>query len=389
MGVMVFVFFAFSLFAFDHGVSGKSIARVEDFELEQQLKQLNKPFVKSIQRKDGRIYDCVLINKQPAFDHPKLKYHVLQMRPTSFPQGLKLHDESSTLTSTYLEELEDGGCPIETVPIKRILKEDLIRTKSLSGIHPLTQDRGGSHYANTTNRIPFGDGYYGAQAIIGIYNPSVSYGQASEVMISISNGPPLNNIDVGWTVNPILYGDYRTRLFTRWTGSHNTGCYNTNCPGFVQTNNKIPLDNHLWPISTYGGDQHGLAFSIFQNNETNDWWLNIGGSTLGYWPASLFDSLSTNATSIVWGGATHSPVAAIYKAQMGSGRFPDEGYGKACFFSHIQLVNEKTSNVFTEPSFVTTSADKPLCYNVNGNAKIGDGTGYSFFFGGPGGICGY
>ncbi|KAF5176636.1 Nep-interacting protein [Thalictrum thalictroides] len=210
MGLMIAVFFASTLFTFNHDVVGKSIVRVDDFELEQQLNQLNKPFVKSIQKKDGRIYDCVHFNKQPAFDHPKLKNHVIQMRPSSFPQGLVLHDESS-LTSAYLEELEDGGCPNETVPIRRITKEDLIRTKSLSGIHPFPGGGSVSHYANTTNHLDVGGGYYGAQAAIAVYNPIVSDLQASEVVISISNSPPLNsrnNIDVGWTGGrPESYGD--------------------------------------------------------------------------------------------------------------------------------------------------------------------------------------
>ncbi|KAF5207739.1 putative Carboxyl-terminal peptidase, partial [Thalictrum thalictroides] len=169
-------------------------------------------------------------------------------------------------------------------------------------------------------------------------------------------------------------------------GSNNTGCYNTNCPGFVQTNSHISLDNTIWPLSTYGGEQREIFFSIFQHNETHDWWLVIAGNIVGYWPASLFDSLAVNASLVVWGGATHSPVYELDKPQMGSGHFADEGYGRACYFRSIEVVEEKVHNQFTQPISLSVSADKSECYNVHGKAVIG--SGYSFLFGGPGGNCG-
>ncbi|CAL5380741.1 unnamed protein product [Camellia sinensis] len=44
----------------------------------KQLKQLNKPALKSIKSPDGDIIDCVHISHQPAFDHPLLKNHTIQ-----------------------------------------------------------------------------------------------------------------------------------------------------------------------------------------------------------------------------------------------------------------------------------------------------------------------
>ncbi|RRT33471.1 hypothetical protein B296_00049674 [Ensete ventricosum] len=51
----------------------------EDRELERELQTLNKPFVKSFKDKYGITYDCVDIYNQPAFDHPLLKNHTLQV----------------------------------------------------------------------------------------------------------------------------------------------------------------------------------------------------------------------------------------------------------------------------------------------------------------------
>ncbi|WZZ51906.1 hypothetical protein YC2023_052013 [Brassica napus] len=48
-------------------------------EIELRLKQLNKQALKSIEvSSDGEIIDCIPIAKQPAFDHPMLKNHMIQ-----------------------------------------------------------------------------------------------------------------------------------------------------------------------------------------------------------------------------------------------------------------------------------------------------------------------
>ncbi|XP_022637381.1 uncharacterized protein LOC111241785 [Vigna radiata var. radiata] len=54
----------------------------EEMELERQLKLINKPPLKTIHTKYGDTVDCIDINKQPAFDHPLLKNHKLQKKPS-------------------------------------------------------------------------------------------------------------------------------------------------------------------------------------------------------------------------------------------------------------------------------------------------------------------
>ncbi|GMP41289.1 hypothetical protein CsSME_00011446 [Camellia sinensis var. sinensis] len=48
-------------------------------DVHKQLKYLNKPALKSIKSPDGDIIDCVYISHQPAFDHPLLKNHTIQV----------------------------------------------------------------------------------------------------------------------------------------------------------------------------------------------------------------------------------------------------------------------------------------------------------------------
>ncbi|PIA27016.1 hypothetical protein AQUCO_08400053v1 [Aquilegia coerulea] len=379
----------------------------EGLELEQQLNHLNKPFIKSIQNKDGRFYDCVHLYKQTALDHPNLLKHKIQMRPTSLPKGFSTSSGgSSHVKPSEIEQLEGKGCPIGTVPIKRITKEDLIRTRSLSNVHPLTVGSPGAHVSHFFLSVLFGRhlftktigdfAYFGAQAVIVTNNPMLySNTQSSETMISVSNGVPneLNSIDVGWTVNPTLYGDNKTRLYTRWTidGYRNTGCYNTMCPGFVQTSSNITLDATFWPTSTYNGHQFGSKFSVFLDNSTRNWWFAVDDNLVGYWPGSIFTCLYSFASTIVWGGATRSPVGLIYKPEMGSGHFPSEGFRKASFFKQLQLIPLDEGYVFRDlrgTQEIEQVTDKPNCYGVGGITDFEDGK-YSFYFGGPGGICGY
>ncbi|CAD5188628.1 unnamed protein product [Musa acuminata subsp. malaccensis] len=75
------LFLALSVFVWSHAAEDntRDLSLEDDRELERELKTLNKPFVKSFQDKYGITYDCVDIYKQPAFDHPLLKNHTLQV----------------------------------------------------------------------------------------------------------------------------------------------------------------------------------------------------------------------------------------------------------------------------------------------------------------------
>ncbi|CAJ1970949.1 unnamed protein product [Sphenostylis stenocarpa] len=106
-------------------VHGIQITLEEDLELERQLKIINKPPIKVIHTEYGYIVDCIDIKKQPAFDHPLLKNHTLQTKPSFHVPIEKTHVRP-------IFGLEDDECPTGTVPIRRTTKADLIREKALS-----------------------------------------------------------------------------------------------------------------------------------------------------------------------------------------------------------------------------------------------------------------
>ncbi|XVF10577.1 hypothetical protein REPUB_Repub07fG0194600 [Reevesia pubescens] len=350
----------------------------EDLDLEKQVKILNKPFVKSIKTDEGDIFDCVEIYEQPAFDHPLLKNHKIQMEPTS-PKGLK------SANSLPAKSVEIGGCcPSGTVPIKRTSKEDLIRAKMfMKSIQPTTAASPGYH--NALRLLQTGENFTGAGAMFNTQNPSVSSTQFSEAFVRVQSGSQnqIDNIQIGWMVNPALQGDNYTRIFASWS-AQKKGCYNLLCPGFVQVNQAIPLGVILHNVSVYGGQQFDFGYFISRDQDTGHWWLFLGedyDQKIGYWPDSLFTSLSNSATQITWGGGAFSSNNEG-NPPMGSGHFPEEGMNKAAYIRDIQI-EEYGHSGYPMPTVLQYIADDPKCYNIGPMA--GDVNG--FFYGGPGGPC--
>ncbi|KAE9621526.1 putative neprosin [Lupinus albus] len=146
----------------------------------------------------------------------------------------------------------------------------------------------------------------------------------------------LNTIEAGWQVSQNIYGDNNTRQFIYWTD---------------------PKDGN--------------------------WWLQVGNESLmGYWPGSLFSHLSDSASKIHWGGEVVNSQSdgQHTTTQMGSGHFPDEGFGKSSFFKNIQTID--IDNKFKPANDLGSFSTKSSCYDV----KTGSSSdwGNYFFYGGPG-----
>ncbi|GAB4858670.1 hypothetical protein Ancab_010142 [Ancistrocladus abbreviatus] len=111
-----------------------NLSREEDLELERQLKLLNKPPVKTFKSKDGDIVDCIGIYKQPAFDHPLLKNHKLQLRPSYFPTGIRRRRGND---QPHVRQVRRHWprCPPGTIPLRRTRKQDLIMARSVLDIY--------------------------------------------------------------------------------------------------------------------------------------------------------------------------------------------------------------------------------------------------------------
>ena len=120
-----------------------------------------------------------------------------------------------------------------------------------------------------------------------------------------------------------------------------------------------------------------------QDPGSGNWWMRVGGTNVGYWPASMFDSLSKSASRVKWGGEVINKKSdgKHTTTEMGSGYFARAGFGRASFFKNIYTVNEK--NTLITPNEFDTYASNPMCYDLVLNDYSND-WGASFYYGGPG-----
>ncbi|KAM7255897.1 hypothetical protein ACFE04_011638 [Oxalis oulophora] len=362
---------------------------------------LNKPALKSIKSPDGDIIDCVSIDNQPAFDHPLLKNHTIQLTPKFHPEWGKFGQrkvsskaDKTTTANTQLWHLKGIRCPVGTIPIRRTKRSDVSKvkafgTKKLSNlIRPQSNILTQSGHQHAIVYVE-DDQFYGAKATLNVWRPQIQ--QPNEFSLSqiwVLGGTfaqDLNSIEAGWQVSPDLYGDNNTRLFSYWTSDayQATGCYNLLCSGFIQINNEIAMGASIYPLSGYGSPQYDISILIWKDPIEGNWWMQFGNEhVLGYWPGSLFSYLSESASMIEWGGEVVNLEAdgQHTNTQMGSGHFPQEGFGKASYFKNIQIVDG--SNTLKDPKGITTFTEQPNCYDVQ--IGKGDNWGNYFYYGGPG-----
>ncbi|XP_050281651.1 uncharacterized protein LOC126722541 [Quercus robur] len=365
----------------------------QKLEVQQQLKRLNKPAIKSIKSPDGDIIDCIDINKQPAFDHPLLKNHTIQMRPSSYPEGFSF-DERNDVSSNSEPKLTqpwhlNGRCPEGTIPIRRTKEEDLLRAGSAANYgrkkhHSIPNAASAGITHEYAVLVEEGDKYYGMMANMNVWNPNT--GDSNEFSLSQfwmtagQSAEDYDTIEAGIIVDDNRYNDYQTRLFTYWTDDNyrTTGCYNLDCPGFVQVDNQIAMGATVTPYSIYGGTQRTVEFYVYKDiNGNGDWWLKIAQRNFGYWPSSIFSLLSDSASSVQWGGEVINLKLGDKHTttQMGSGHFPEEGPGKASFFDTLNVIDGKT--ILRRPSNSRTVITNPNCYNLINSGDY-------FYYGGPG-----
>ncbi|KAL5098234.1 hypothetical protein RYX36_002561 [Vicia faba] len=364
--MIFFLVMLFSTTVTSHSVDGNDITLKEEFELERHLKLINKPPIRSIETEFGYIVDCVDIKTQPAFDHPLLKNHKLQIRPSFYSKNEKTNLNISSTKTRFGSDIVD--CPKESVPIRRTTKEDLIRAKILLNNNTLVKRE--AHRAEVYVR---GGHYYGVRGTTSVYKPECSINQASMSNAYVRNGEggALNKISVGW------HSD----------GYVKTGCYNLQCQGFVQIHSKYHIGVPLQPVSVYGGDIYEMPVAIYQDAKSKNWWLSIFGETIGYYPQELFNNLK-EAVQVGWGGSTIA--MGDPSPKMGSGYFPDKNFKHACYFLNIGYKNA-TNSQYYGPNYYEAKGfhDVPECFGVEYYGRQESPYGYCLQFGGPGGKCDY
>ncbi|XP_059454923.1 protein neprosin-like [Corylus avellana] len=404
----IFIFVATTLLALSSGVDVKG-------EVDQKLKLLNKPAVKSITSEDGDIIDCVDIYKQPAFDHPALRNHTIQMRPSfAFPdESSTTKKESSGSPAPSQTWQNSGSCPDGTVPIRRVRRQELLSAASLehfgrdgpptssAAVNTTTSDHFVYHNGSKIAIFPVADhstaflvatGYtfLGAKGDINIWSPRVeSSDEYTTAQIWLKNGlGDIETIEAGWMVNPKIFGDAKPRLFGRWTldAYQTTGCINLICSGFVQTSKKIVLGGAVQPLSQKWGEQFQISISISHDPVSGNWWLAFGDETVGYFPGSILNYMKQSATKVQWGGDVYSKKVKQSSpphtaTAMGSGDFANSLWGVASFIKNLRIIDGYI--LLRYPQWVSNFSEEPYCYTAY-NYKKTPAAEPIFYFGGPG-----
>ncbi|CAF2094191.1 uncharacterized protein LOC103866781 [Brassica rapa] len=366
-------------------------------EIELRLKQLNKPAIKSIHSPDGDIIDCVWIYDQPAFDHPLFKNHTIQRRPRSN----SIRDKTGGNKTYIIHQLwrTKGECPENTIPIRRTTRDDLIRSGSIKNYGrksppPTIYHTEGAQteevHEHTCVYVDYGQ-FHGSKSRISIWKPNVlrtrEFSLAQTWVVNGDWDTGLNTLESGWQILHALYGDKNPRLFAYWTGDtyRETGCYNLDCPGFVQVSRHISLGAALNTFSTYNGEQYDFLLTIEKDQETGLWWLKFETYLIGYWPSFIVPKLAASARKIAWGGeivyytsgrGTHT------LTQMGSGHFAEKGFRKAAYFNSLEYIDTSNYPITPSPQNLEATVTRPECYNLQVGSSQRWGT--YFFYGGPG-----
>ncbi|KAI3844634.1 hypothetical protein MKX03_026736 [Papaver bracteatum] len=396
--IMFVVLILSSLISTTHGIGGKrNLSKEDDIEIERQLRILNKKPVKTIINEVGDVIDCIDIYKQPAFDNPLLKNHKIQMRPRSI-SGETISKNVSE--SSIFHGLQRERCPLETVPIRRMTREDLVNAKFFAKKFEQVHSNGfpniiyHSVYATEVIR---GKKYFGCAASMSIHTLTVDPDQFSTSQIWIVNTTQdeMNGIQFGIMKNPSVVGGHLPRLFGLWMrdGHHIAGCYNIACPGFIQTHISVYIDQPFVHSSVYGQISYDVHIMVYRAQDTGHWWLRMGATAeisenVGYWPNEIFTTLRTGASVVRYGGY----VGSMYQAStppMGNGFFPQlQDLDTTAYMRLMKYVNEAGASVDLNPNSVRTmNGTVPQCYKIMFAGQIGGDWKNTIVYGGPGGYC--
>ncbi|CAN1144390.1 hypothetical protein LINPERHAP2_LOCUS14064 [Linum perenne] len=310
--------------------------------------------------------DCVDKYKQPAFNHPLLKNHTLRSKPSSHPVG-----SNSIVTQKWHESGE--FCPEGTVPI---LRKPTNNTTS--------NDKPKPSYDFSKFAIAYMPAPRGASADLNVWKPRVGMEEVTVAHVRVSDGAA-ESVEAGWRVGPGWF-QIEPVFYAYWTTNGETGCYDLDCPGFVQESKTVTLGAEMTPVSTYGGKQRQFNVKIYKDFKTGDWWLLNGETEIGYWPKKLFYNLNYVKPQVEWGGKAtklhHNEIA-----QMGSGHFSGEGFGKAAYVANLEYADEM-ENWIKAPLDLQTLTNRPDCYDIKSPEYKVD-YGSFFFYGGDGKACYY
>ncbi|HEX6095571.1 MAG TPA: neprosin family prolyl endopeptidase [Thermoanaerobaculia bacterium] len=333
----------------------------------------------------GTTFDCIPIEQQPGLrgGEPLL---------TPRTPALTFNDAGETGPRGAKVQPNSVGCGAGTIPMRRITLEQIARFRTIDEF--LTGNKRypvagavnipGIHYYATVYQDADA---YGAGTDINIWAPYVVPGadvfSLSQLWVAGGADAARQTVEAGWTVYPMKFGTAWPVLFEYWTpDDYASGCYNLECPGFVQTNRSWVFGAVVGPISQLGGTQTTLQYAWWRDSLDGVWWLYLGHGTLqavGYIPKRMWNAgqMSKYATRVMFGGETATNTPGVPAGHMGNGNFAAAGPGYAAFQNKLTYYPTTGGIV---PLKATAMEPTPQCYTVLPTS----GMERSFmYFGGP------
>ena len=261
--------------------------------------------IKTTKTSTGQILDWIDIDSQ----HPDKK--IATPPPPLKIESLRQRSRPTKMARFELQEKGSRRGPEGTVPVLRIDPKRLRFNKTLDEFlskhghrtrtryydgQPLEQPEiGGPHdYGATSETV----NCLGGEGLISLFDPYTAHSdEFSLSQIGLEGNRETGGrqtVEAGWQEFRDKYGDWIPHLFVYYTTNgyskdgDNIGGYNQEVKGWVQYSSSVYPGAISNNVSTPGGAQWELfiKYQLFQEN----WWLNVGGEWIGYYPASLFDN---------------------------------------------------------------------------------------------------
>jgi hypothetical protein len=368
---------------------------------EERLARLD--IVETTKTPSGQILDWIDIHSQ----HPEGK--IATPPPAPKIDTARQRGRATKMARFELQERGSKRGPEGTVPVLRIDPKKLRFNKTLDEFlskhghrtvtryydgYPLEQpELGGPHdYGATSETV----NCQGGEGFISLFDPYTAHSdEFSLSQIGLEGNRETGGrqtAEAGWQEYRDKYGDWIPHLFVYYTTNgyskdgDNIGGYNQEVKGWVQYSNSVypgAISNH---VSTPGGAQWELfiKYQLYQGN----WWLNVGGEWIGYYPASLYadPGLRNGADRILFFGeivdsASHNEAT---KTQMGTGYFAEYRWPTAAFQRLLRYQTDVNGSMtdYDGSAIITDSKEYDAELHMN------SGTNWSsyFWFGGPGAV---
>jgi hypothetical protein len=359
--------------------------------------------------RDSSHFDCVPIDKQPSVRILGLQT-IAEAPPKSALAGQRtVNDLDALPTNPASQELDTSnddfgnamGCEANTVPIRRLTLEEMVQFPTLRDFFrkqpeapnslrkaAVSPDSAKEFLAPTAHKYSQMYRYVdnlGGNSNLNLWSPYVNTGLGEIFSLSQEwyiggTGAATQTAEVGWQNFPNKYGSQSSRLFIYFTGDNynSTGCYNLDCPGFVQVSNTAHIGGGFGGYSTAGGAQYEFSaeYYLYQGN----WWLAISGNWVGYYPVSLYrgGQMSRYAQKIEFG--TESVGTTVWPPE-GSGFWSTSGLGYAAYQRNLFYFN---TGGIAVPDGLLQYDPSPRCYTTSGPFSSAS-SGVYFYEGGPGG----